>query len=119
MTQMVLQTYHDVLEHFGPLKLEMNVHRRFYRVGLAKLCRIAFQVRQLLGLPQQKAPRGRAPLQLRETAVPLELVSLDNLKMESSQNGASYILPIVDHYPKLLDTTSLKEIVARATTESF
>lgn len=34
--EMALHTYHDAMGHFGPKKTEMNIHRRFYWVGMAQ-----------------------------------------------------------------------------------
>lgn len=119
VVEALLQAYHDKSGHFGTQKTEANLWARFYwrslREDVEEWCKNCLNC----STKRPAAPGERAPLHPITSQAPLELVTLDHVKMEPSHTGYTYALTIIDHYTKFAVALPVKDLTARTTAEVF
>ena len=106
--------------HLGARKTLARVVDRFYRPGIDQIvkdvireCKVCQKIKQL---PQP----ARAELKPILVTRPLELVTMDLVKMQhKSKRGNAYILVVVDHFTKFVQFYAVKDTSAMETAKKL
>jgi transposase InsO family protein len=100
MRQSVYQNLHVDMGHLGPEKVYAMAKRRVFWPGMER--DITEFINQSCLCLIQKKPHSqkKAPLQPIITTVPMELLTIDFVKLERGTGGNQYILVLVDHFSR-------------------
>ncbi|XP_063785579.1 uncharacterized protein LOC134933980 [Pseudophryne corroboree] len=115
----VLQAYHNRSGHFGSKKTEANLRSRFYWHNLRQDTEEWCKSCVTCAARRPTTAAEKALLHPIVSRSPLELVSLDHVKMEPSRTGYTHVLTIVDHYTKFAVALPVRDLTARTTAEIF
>ena len=100
MRNMIYKYLHVDMGHLGTERVAELARKRVFWPGMLQDID-EFIHKKCLCLLQKKPPRlMKAPLQNIVTSMPMELVSIDYVKLEQGSGGYKYILVIVDHFTK-------------------
>ena len=96
----VFKQLHENMGHLGAERVFDLARKRVYWPRMYTEIAEYVQHRCRCNIQQRPHVKQVAPLQSIHTAVPMELISIDYLKLEKSSGGHEYILLIVDHFSR-------------------
>ena len=97
---LVMKELHDEMGHLGHERVLALARDRFYWPRMASIIQ-RYVTQECTCMINKKPVLGyRAPMKNIETSGPLELVSMDFLRLERAKGGYEYILVIVDHFTR-------------------
>ena len=100
MRSLVYQHLHVDMGHLGVERVAELARKRVYWPGMLKDIDKFIHKRCLCIMHQRPHRKKIAPLHSIITSMPLDLISVDFVKLEVGKGGFQYILVIVDHFTK-------------------
>ena len=100
MRSLVYKHLHVDMGHLGVERVAELARNRVYWPGMLKDIDTFIHKRCLCIMHQRPHRKKMAPLKSITTSMPLDLISVDFVKLEVGKGGFQYILVIVDHFTK-------------------
>ena len=100
MRQSVYQNLHVDMGHLGPDKVYAMAKQRTFWPGMERDITEFINESCLCLIEKKPHLQKRAPLQPIITTVPMELLTIDFVKLEKGSGGNEYILVLVDHFSR-------------------
>ncbi|PIK53070.1 hypothetical protein BSL78_10033 [Apostichopus japonicus] len=97
----ILLALHDHANHPSSERTLALLRKRFYWPGMTSDTNEYCKRCERCSLRRPPAPSTRAPLVPIKTSAPLELLSVDFLKLDVSSDGYENVLVMIDHFTKL------------------
>lgn len=117
--QQVWTTCHEQAGHFGREKTLSFIRSRFYWAGQTKDVFDWCAACSRCTLRKMPSTSTKAPLVPIETTYPLELVTMDFLKLHPSTSGHQYVLVMTDHFTKYSWVVPTKDQTAATTARAM